>query len=62
MFQPYIKKYFAIVEDWELEKKKSRTMHKVQKRPEDVVPVSTENKSEIMKGRMENSDAHRVRK
>lgn len=37
-------------------------MHKVQRRPEDVVPVSTENKSEIMKGRMENNDAHRVRK
>lgn len=61
MFQPYIKKYFAIVGDLALEKK-SRTIYKVQKRPEDVVPMSTENKSEMTKGRMENSDAHRIRK
>lgn len=30
--------------------------------PEDDVPTSTENKSEMMKGRMENSEAHRIRR
>lgn len=30
--------------------------------PENDEPLSTENKSEMMKGRMENSEAHRIRR
>ena len=60
MFQPYINT-LQQQETWH-QKKKSKFQNKVQKRPEDVVPMSTENKSEMTKGRMENSDAHRIRK